>query len=219
MKRFKATGATADKTTPCRRKSVRVRKVVEAVKRSISRKSPTVAHQSHPSPASVPSSFRLLMYAEDGNIRVYACSCDWNTFPRIPWNFEADMSYRFLIKHFFRWVNLYGAPCSCKHCLKWVQDKIESWRKDAKASPTSAVFSSVRIGALPDDILGDSAWAARQSAHCNAVDSYFLLERFPLTLISHRPLRNMMLFHVLSRFFFFCICPFLRLRITFRFYG
>ena len=37
MKRFKAPGATADKTTPCRRKSVRVRKVVEAVKRRIFR--------------------------------------------------------------------------------------------------------------------------------------------------------------------------------------
>ena len=33
VKRFKATGATADKTTPCRMKSVRVKKVVEAVKK------------------------------------------------------------------------------------------------------------------------------------------------------------------------------------------
>ena len=36
VKRFEATGATADKTTPCRSKPVRVRKVVEAVKRRIS---------------------------------------------------------------------------------------------------------------------------------------------------------------------------------------
>ena len=37
VKRFKTTGATADKTTPCRRKSVRVKKVVEAMKKRISR--------------------------------------------------------------------------------------------------------------------------------------------------------------------------------------
>ena len=72
---------------------------------------PTVAHQSRPSPASVPSSARLVMHAEGEKIWVCAYSCDWNIFPRIPWNFEADMSYRFLIKQFFRWVNLYGAPC------------------------------------------------------------------------------------------------------------
>ena len=36
MKRFKATGTTADKIIPCRRKSVRVKKVVGAVKKRIS---------------------------------------------------------------------------------------------------------------------------------------------------------------------------------------
>ena len=39
VKRFKATGTTADKAIPCRRKSVRVKKVVEAVKKRISRSS------------------------------------------------------------------------------------------------------------------------------------------------------------------------------------
>ena len=107
VKRFKATGATADKTTPCRRKLVRVKRVVEAVKKRISRN----PRRSRINPVLVPPSFRLVMYAEDGNIRVCACSCDWNTFPRTPWNFEA-VSYRFLIKQFFRWVNLYGTPCT-----------------------------------------------------------------------------------------------------------
>ena len=37
------------------------------------------------------------------------------TFPCIPWNFDADMSYRFLIKQFFRRVNFYGAPCNCEN--------------------------------------------------------------------------------------------------------
>ena len=41
------------------------------------------------------------MYAESANIRVCARSCGWSTFPRIPGNFEADTSHRFLIKHFF----------------------------------------------------------------------------------------------------------------------
>ena len=50
------------------------------------------------------------MYAEGGNIRVCTCSCDWNTFTRVLCNFEADMPYHFLIKQFFRWVNLNGAP-------------------------------------------------------------------------------------------------------------
>ena len=53
-KRFKATDATADKTTPSRRKSVCVKKVVEAVKKRISRN----PRQSRLSPVLVPPQSR-----------------------------------------------------------------------------------------------------------------------------------------------------------------
>ena len=56
VKRFKATDTTADKTIPCRRKSVCVKKVAEAVKKRISRN----PRRSRISPVLVPPQSRQI---------------------------------------------------------------------------------------------------------------------------------------------------------------
>ena len=110
MKRFKTTGATADKTTPCRRKSVRVKKVVKAVKKRISRN----PRRSRISPVLVPPLSRQVsgsscmpraeiyefVHVVVIGIHFYVYLVIWSRYV-LP----------FFIETVFRWVNLYGAPC------------------------------------------------------------------------------------------------------------
>ena len=98
---------------PCRRKLVRVKKVVEAVKKRISRN----PRRSRISPVLVPPQSRqvsgssCMPRAEISEfVHVVVNGIHFHV---IPWNFERLYILPFFKTFFFRWVNLHGAPCTC----------------------------------------------------------------------------------------------------------
>ena len=113
MKRFKATGTTADKTISCRRKSVCVKRVVEAVTRRGSLGIPdgrvSVPSLSRLSPAKSQARHR-------GRGRKYWSLCMWLWLEYIStytWKFWRRYVLPFFNEtFFFRWVDLYGALCN-----------------------------------------------------------------------------------------------------------